>query len=471
MSSLENSYTKASLFKSILKKDFPSFIHKCFVTLNPTTHYSNNWHIEMLAEYLESVRKNEIKRLIINIPPRNLKSICVNVAWTAWLLGLNPSTKIISTSYSMPLSVKHNLDTRFIMESEWYKQVFPDSTISKRGSSSKITTTAKGFRLSSSVGGTITGEGGDVLIMDDPHNPTYIYSDKLRNKVTNWYEQTFASRLNDQKNGSIVLVMQRLHNNDLSGYLLNNDKSWHVLKLPIYADQDYEYVINSKKYFFQCGDILDASRYGRQEIEKLQNDLKIHNFQAQYMQSPPQKGCIINTEMLHFYAHEPQIEYIIQSWDTAVKISDSNDYSVCTTWGVSSGKFYLIDMFRKRLEYPCLRNAALMLIKQHKPLVILIEDKTSGQALIQDLKAERNHNIVPQKPRFDKATRLVMVLEMIKNGTVLFPEYSHWKQTVVSEITEFPLNKHDDILDTITQLLHYVKSNPAIIKEPTIRRL
>ncbi|MFK8040358.1 MAG: hypothetical protein AB8B67_03380 [Rickettsiaceae bacterium] len=171
------------LLFAILRKDFASFINKVFNTINPGLVFETNWHIDLIAEYLQAIQNGQIKRLIINIPPRNLKSICVSVAWPAWLLGHNPSKRIIVASYSQILSIKHSLDCRLILSSKWYQNIFPKTILSKsHNQKSKFLTTENGFRFATSIGGSVTGEGGDVLIVDDPHNPFHIRSDKMRSK-------------------------------------------------------------------------------------------------------------------------------------------------------------------------------------------------------------------------------------------------------------------------------------------------
>ena len=178
MSKIENIENK-KLLSAILRNNLPCFIHKSFQTINPNCHYDHNWHIDLICDYLNEVEKGNIKRLIINIPPRTLKSVCITVAWPAWLLGQNSKLRIIAASYAQNISIKHSLDCRFIIESEWYKNIFPNTLISKKENrKSKFITTDFGMRFATSVGGSVTGEGGDILILDDPHNPNQINSKK-----------------------------------------------------------------------------------------------------------------------------------------------------------------------------------------------------------------------------------------------------------------------------------------------------
>ena len=227
-----------SLLCAILRKDLKSFIYKVFATINPSITLSKTWYIDYIADYLQDIAQNGAKRIIINIPPRYMKSISISVAWPAWLLGLDPTKRIIVASYSGHLSIKHSLDCRAIMQSPWYRQLFPQTIICPdQNKKNKYMTTEFGFRMATSIGGSITGEGGDILIVDDPHNPTHIHSSKMRNKAIDWFEQTFLSRLNDRSKGSVVVVMQRLHMCDLSAHLIAKG-GWEVLKLPAISDDD-----------------------------------------------------------------------------------------------------------------------------------------------------------------------------------------------------------------------------------------
>lgn len=281
------------LLHAILRQDFNSFINKVFNTINPGIEYQANWHIELIAEYLQAVQKGDIKRLIINMPPRSLKSVCIGVAWPAWILGHDPTKRIMSASYSQVLSVKHSLDCRFVLTSDWYSQVFPKTVLSKKhNQKSKFMTKDNGFRFATSVGGSATGEGGDILIIDDPHNPSQINSPKMRKRVVEWFEQTFVTRLNNKNTGAIVLVMQRLHEEDLSGHLLLNSNSWHHLKIPAMAKRDQVYSINNYKYQYVKGDILHGFRDNPEYLIKLEQEIGIHNYAAQYLQEPIANNCV-----------------------------------------------------------------------------------------------------------------------------------------------------------------------------------
>jgi len=454
-------YSK-ELLNSVLRQDFHSFIIKVFNTVNPGLEYYPYKHIKIISDYLTAVQNGDINRLIINIPPRSLKSICISVAWPAFLLGIDPTKRIMTASYSQILSIKHSLDCRFILNSNWYKDIFSNTVLSKtHNQKSKFLTTANGFRFATSVGGSATGEGGDILIIDDPHNPTQIHSYKIRKKVIDWFEQTFVSRLNNRNRGAIVLVMQRLHTDDLSGYLLSNSNLWHHLKIPAVASNDlsFKLTINNqeKEYNYFSGEILDSYKEPADYLMKLEQEIGSYNYNAQYLQEPIAQGSsLLNMEDISFYENLPEkFDYFVQSWDTAIKISEDSDYSVCTIWGIIEKKYYLVSLVRKRINYPELKNLTEKLANEYKPRFILIEDKASGQQLIQDLGfLGDNIRVIGIKPKLDKVTRFASVVPLFQAATILIPKQS---SIVLKELLNFPHTKNDDIVDSVSQFLNFMK--------------
>ena len=252
-------YTDAEKTKNI---DIKSFLIKVFETLHPNKKMISNWHLDLMIEYLKAIERGDMKRLIVNLPPRSLKSICVNVAWPAWLLGQSPNIKIIAVSYNQQLSEKHSIDCRIIMQSDWYKKLFPE-TVLARGTNSKFVTTYRGFRFATSTGGTLTGEGADVIIIDDPTSAAAAFSNKQRRKTYEWFKSCLLSRLNDSKNGKIVLVMQRLHADDLTGMLLKSDTkdTWKVLKIPAVSYKKQTISFGMFKYVRFAGENLYDNAY------------------------------------------------------------------------------------------------------------------------------------------------------------------------------------------------------------------
>jgi predicted phage terminase large subunit-like protein len=458
---------------ALLRTDLASFINKVFTSLNPGSNYDHNWHIDLIADYLSAVSKGQITRLIINIPPRCLKSIAVTVAWPAWILGHDPSKRIIAASFANSLSTKHSLDCKSIIQAPWYKELFPQTILSKKhNQKSKYLTIQNGFRMATSVGGMITGEGGDILIIDDPHNPSHIYSNKRRSKVIEWFESSFASRLNNKKSGSIVLVMQRLHMDDLAGYLLSSAPDiWQLLKIPLIAEENKIYQIMGKTYSQEEGEILHRARYSEEILVKTENEMGRSNFRAQYMQEPISDNIsMLKPPEIAFYDElDVAMSYLVQSWDTAIKTSNSSDYSVCTIWGVKEGSYYLLHMHRAKLSYPELKNQAIKLTNRYKPKFILIEDHASGQSLIQDLRSEGMMNLIGIKQKIDKITRFAAVVGLFQSGVVKIPKHSTWVKPFIKELTEFPHSKHDDIVDSVTQFLGYMKGKTIRASSARVR--
>jgi len=209
------------LLQALLRIDFRAFVHKTFMTLSPGQTYVRAWRVDAIAWQLERVRHGEVRRLIVNMPPRSLKSIAASVAFPAFVLGRDPTRRIICVSYSGDLAKKHSNDFRAVLEAPWYRAVFPSARISEtKNAESEIELTARGFRLATSVGGTPAGRGGDLIVIDDPLKPDDAMSEPKRSAANQWFTNTLLSRLDDKRSGSIVVVMQGVHVDDLTGFLL-----------------------------------------------------------------------------------------------------------------------------------------------------------------------------------------------------------------------------------------------------------
>jgi predicted phage terminase large subunit-like protein len=464
----------SKVYHDICRENFSFFIREAFTIINPGTKFLSNWHIDLICCYLREVHAGNVKRLIINIPPRSLKSTIVSVCWPAWIIGNNPSKRIICASYSQHLSDKLAIESRYLLQSSFFKDIFPKvKIVSDQNKKNKFIVSERGFRFATSVGGTTTGEGGDVLILDDPHNALDINSPKKRQKTIDWFRQSFLSRLDDKKNGAVVIVMQRLHQKDLTGFLLeNNLQEWEVLKIPILADKDINYKFENLRYNFKKNQLLYQEHDNIDEIEKLRNAVGSYAFNAQYMQNPLALGSgMLKSNWLEYYQNMPKnSDHITQSWDTAIKSGDGNSYTVCTTWCHSEGKFYLLDVYRDRIEYPELKRKIVELYQRWQAKKILIEDKASGQAILQDLR--QNHWTIPLIPvqvHKDKFTRFASITTLFECGRVLIPENIFWKNEYEQELLSFPNSTNDDQVDSSSQYLNYMMSN--LLKTPRIRNL
>lgn len=442
-------------------KNFSWFIGRTLLTADPGAQFQSNWHIDLIAEYLEAARRGEITRLIINMPPRALKSQCVSIAWPAWLLGHDPSARIMAASYSASLAIRHSLDSRQVVTSEWYRRLFPHTKLTRdQNEKHKFMTTARGFRFATSVGGTATGEGGNFLIIDDPMNPQQAANAHLRAKVKRWYDHTFSTRLNDKKKGVIVLVMQRLHVDDLTAHLLEKGDFTH-LSLPAIAPSRQFFHFGNVTKHREPNEALHPRREDGALIERAKIELGAQAFAAQYQQQPlPEQGGMMRREWLRRYAQEPDhCERIVQSWDTAIKSENHHDASVCLTFVESKNTAHLIDAQVMRLEYPELKRRMRELALKHKPHSILIEDKASGQQLLQDMQRETTLPMVACKSTQNKVTRFAAVSAMIEAGRLSLPHNALWLSAFEQEILEFPHGKHDDQVDALTQYLDFLRRN------------
>jgi len=447
------------LLDEILRRDFGKFLHRCFLWLNPGATFLPNWHIRAIAYQLERIRRGEITRLIINLPPRYLKSITVSVAFPAFLLGLDPQRKIIAISYGDDLSAKHASDFRSVVNSAWFQRAFRKMHIA-RNTELEVMTTERGFRKATSVMGPLTGLGGDLVIIDDPQKPIDAQSELRRNSVNQWLSNTLLSRLDNKQTSAIIVVMQRVHMDDLSGYLANSPEKWEVLNLPAIAEEDVSIPIGPNEFHHRkAGEALHPAHESIETLRKLQQTLGPDTFDAQYQQSPvPAGGAMIKRTWLRYYDDAPANipgSRIIQSWDTAAKDGAQNDWSVCTTWLVADDNYYLLDLVRDRFEYPLLRDTALELANRFKPHEILIEEASTGIALAQELRERGDFFINPVKIERDKIGRLYVQQGKFAAGRVWFPRSAPFLPELERELLTFPQSRHSDQVDSISQALSY----------------
>ena len=445
------------------RNDLATFVSLAFAAVEPGINYLSNWHIRAITDALERVARGECKRLIITMPPRSLKSLTASVAFPAWLLGRDPTRKFICVSYAQPLAVKHANDFRTVVDTAWYRAMFPVFRVSPRkNTENELQTTLGGGRLATSTGGQLTGRGGDIIIIDDPLKADEAHSELARKKCAEWVRTTLMSRFNSPRDGAVVLVMQRLHVDDLAGVLLETG-GWEHLNLPAIAEENQRVPLgNGRFHDRKVGDLLHPTRLGHAELERLRRDLGSLAFSAQYQQSPaPSDGNIIKRAWFRHY-DPTQLDCsamtIVQSWDTAVKGDPSCDYSVGTTWATDQSNFYLLDVVRIRAAYPELVKAVKAAAEKHHPDIILIEDTGSGSSLIADLDSQ-GMSTTPVKDKADKESRVHRVTAMLENGNVYLPTVAHWKDDLLNEVTAFPAAKYDDQVDSMTQALKWMKDD------------
>ena len=447
------------LIDALCREDFATFVQKCFATLLPSEHFQANWHIHAIAHELSRLRGDAGVRLVINLPPRSLKSIIASVALPAWLIGHDPTLKVICVSYSEDLARKHARDFRVVVESPWFQRMFPAMRLNPRKiSETEITTTRLGHRLATSIGGTLTGRGGSLIIIDDPIKPGEIVSETERNKLNDWFGTTLFSRLDNKETGSILVVMQRLHQNDLCGHL-DEIRGYRFLRIPAIATEDQTFDLgDGRTHTFREGEILHPARESAETLDQIRRQLGSAMFNAQYLQTPVlPDGTVFKRDWLARYeVFEPKDSAeVIHSWDTASKIGQGNDYTVCTTWAISGPHYHLLHVLRGRWEFPQLQRLIIEHAHFWKARTVLVEDANSGTALLQSLRHAGSHalNILGFKPRLEKETRAAQQATAFEAGRVLLPKDAAWLAAYETELLGFPNARHDDQVDSTTQFL------------------
>ena len=453
----------AAFMKAMQRTDFLAFLDRAWPHISGGELIDFSWHIDALAWSLDEVRLGRSRRLLVNLPPRNAKSKIVSIIWIAWMLGRNPALNFVCVSYSNDLSSKLARDCLSIMQSAWYRELFPGTIITRRAAHD-FETTRGGGRLATSVTGTLTGRGGDIIVLDDVIKPDEANSETVRNAVNDWYRSTLSSRLNNKATGAIICVMQRLHQYDLCGLLLEAG-SWDQLSLPAIAEEGAVIPLTrGRKHLRRRGDVLHPGRESRQTLADQRNEMGSAAFAAQYQQAPlPALGNVFRASWLKITPPEFRLEdggEIIQSWDTAIKTADGNSFSVCATALVRNRQVYLLDLWRGRLEFPDLRRKTIELARLHAARTLLIEDRASGQQLIQALFAEEPHGVplpIRRSPVTDKLSRAEGVSSIVEAGQLFLPAEAHWLGEFKSELLAFPSGRYDDQVDALTQLLEWVR--------------
>ena len=328
-------------YKAVLRQDFATFAARGFRYLNPQAELSLAWHIEVIAAKLAAMRRGEIRWLIITVPPRHLKSHLASITFPAWCLGHDPSLQILCVSFAQELADKLARDCRSLMLSRWYRSLFATRLAEHRQAVHEFVTTRQGYRLATSTGGVLTGRGADIIVIDDPLKPEEALSRALRQACNEWFVHTLYSRLNDKRTGAIVIIMQRLHEDDLVGHVLSQEP-WEVVSFPAIAETDEEHRIDTiwgpRCFTRQRGEALHPERESLETLHHLRRTLGEYHFAAQYQQSPaPLGGGLVKIEWFKRYrdSDKPErFDRVVQSWDTANKATELSDFSVCTTWGI-----------------------------------------------------------------------------------------------------------------------------------------
>ncbi len=454
-----------------------SFTKLMWHVVEPKQPFVDNWHIGAITEHLQAVTDGQIKELIISVPPRHMKSIAVAVMWPAWVWLLKPEKRWIFSSYAQHLSVRDSIKCRRVISSPIYKDVFkPSWSLSgEQNQKTRFNNTATGYRIATSVKGSGTGEGGDFVVVDDPMKASDGESELKRENVIEWWDNEMSTRGNDPETAARVIIMQRLHQKDLAGHCAKQG-GYDVLRLP--AEFDEKPSITSIGWTDprkNKGELLWPDRFSQPVIDALKKKLGSRGTASQLQQDPKSsEDGLFKRRWWKYYKEMPargQWLEIVQFWDTAQKPGISNDPSVCATWVRTASGFYLVDLFREKLEYPQLKAAAKAQAAKWQPNAIQIEDKSSGISLIQDLRQETTLPIVVYDPgQNDKQVRAAAATPTVESGNCFLPEVAPWVEDYIKEHEEFPDGENDDQVDTTSQMVDYFTRKPAQPK-PRVRSL
>lgn len=413
-------------------------------------------HHKVMAKKFQEIAEGKIRRLIINMPPRHTKSEFASYMLPAWFLGRFPNKKIIQCSNTAELAVGFGRKVRNLVDSEQYKKVFPNVGLrSDSKAAGRWSTSGNGEYFAIGVGGTVTGKGADLLIIDDPHSEQEAAlastNPEVFDKVYEWYTSGPRQRL--QPGGSIVIVMTRWSKRDLTGKILQaalerEGDEWEVIDFPA--------ILPSNKPLW-------PEFWSYEELDALRTELPLPKWQAQYQQQPTSEaGAIVKREWWKEWEGDspPHCEYVIQSWDTAFTKNERSDYSACTTWGVfykdenpQDAHIILLDAFKRRMEFPELKEMALKMYNEYQPDSLIVEAKASGAPLIYEIRQMGIpvSEFTPSRGN-DKIARINSVSDLFASGKVWAPR-TRWAEEVVEEMAAFPNSEHDDLVDSSTQAL------------------
>ncbi len=413
-------------------------------------------HHKTMAEAFERVARGELKRLIVNMPPRHTKSEFASYLLPAWFLGQHPEKKVIQTAHTAELAVGFGRKVRNLFGDTAFKQVFLATSLRADSKAAGRWNTNKGGEyFAIGVGGAVTGKGADLLIIDDPHSEQDAalgaYNPEVFDKVYEWYTSGPRQRL--QPGGSIIVVMTRWSKRDLTGKIIDASvrrdgaDEWEVIELPA---------------IMPSGNPLWPEYWGINELEALRSELPVSKWSAQYQQDPTsEEGALVKREWWQTWeeSRPPSCSFIIQSWDTAFLKTQRSDYSACTTWGVffnedeNAHHIILLDAYKERLEFPDLKRRAYDFWIEWEPDSFIVEAKASGAPLIFELRQMGIpvEDFTPSRGN-DKVSRVNAVSDIFASGMVWAPP-TRWAEEVIEEFAAFPVGDHDDLVDSSTQAL------------------
>jgi predicted phage terminase large subunit-like protein len=442
--------------RTVLRLDFHSFLLKAH------GESLGDVYIAYLAQELARVARCETRRLIVNLPPRHLKTFASSICLSAFILGHDPGAKIMIVTYGENLAVEIADRVRGVLRAAWYQATFSTRISPGHARVSDFATTEGGGVYAVPIGGQLTGYGADYIIIDDPLEIKDADNVARIEFVNDRFDQVIRNRLNRPSRGAIVIVAHRLHENDLCGHVLADGDDWTTVVLPFEATRSAAFDLgHGKKWRRKKGEILRPNEFSARDRKRVR---KLRNFEALYQQNPG-GTALPKISPKHFtlcpVVESEQVPTVI-SVDPGQAEGDRNSYSVVQVWRVRSTDFLLADQWRGRKSYDKLRSACRQMIRRHQPCVALIEKAGTGIALLSDLQHFGWMECIPIVPRDSKLTRLRSHITAILDGQIALPERAAWRQDYVAEFVAFPRSKFSDQVDATTQFLEFMATNPTL---------
>jgi len=472
--------------ESMSFRDYLDFI---WPVMEPDNPFMDGWHIGFMCEIFQAVADGELTRILLNVPPRHMKSLTATVGWPTYMWTRKPSLEFMFASYASELATKHSVDRRDIIQSPQYRSRFGRKVRLKHGENLKtqFANTAGGSMKASPIGGQLMGFGGDILVVDDPHNATRVESDLEREAVITYFRKGLVTRLNDKKNGPIIVIMQRLHEHDLASHCIEMGYEHFCLPSPAPERTTYVFPLSKKTKTVEAGEPLWPEREDEDVLKRMEIEMGPYDFAAQYGQRPaPISGGIFKKHWWRRYQEAPSVHIhnakkIAIFADTSMKAKQENDYTVFAWWAMNaSGQANLVDLTREKYEYPDLKAEAkvqwgrLLALKRNRPdleIEFVVEGKSSGISLIQDLVREGIPVFDYNPGDSDKTARAKASSGYVKSGVLGIPDIGaipgteEWVEPFVLEHANMPKTTHDDQVDTTSMMAHYWYINPPEVEE------
>jgi predicted phage terminase large subunit-like protein len=461
--------------KKLHAKSFYEFVKWHWPTLEPETKLIDGWALQAICEHLQATAEGKIRRIHINVPPGFMKSLLTNVFFPAWCWGPfnRPHWRFLSFSYAASLTARDNRKLSAVLNSYPYQLDWGDTFEILKDGESLITNSITGWKLATSVGGVSTGERGDFILADDLHNVKEGESKTIRTNTTTWFREAMQNRLNSIKNSRVIVIMQRVNEEDVSGVILNNDMDYEHLMIPMEYDPNRhcETKIGWEDPRTEEGELAWPERFDEEDCAKLKNDIGEYAWAGQYQQTPEVRGGgIFKREWWQLWEERtyPTFDYIVAYLDPAYTEKEENDPSAMTIWGVfkKNGlpKIMLIYAWEKREELHGLVNETFKAAKKWQSDILLIENKASGISVSQEIR--RLYVGAPfavrlDEPEGDKVARAHAASHVWEQGMVYVPtidgEVVDWAQKVIDHMAVFPKGSHDDITDTATGAVRFLR--------------